>query len=312
MSDSHISVVLIAHNRAETLPTVLQHLEVQEYPPAQFEILVLDNGSTDNTAGLLERYAAGAPVATRLLRFPTERSWAEARNAAAEAARGGILLFLDADLLASPRLVARHVAAHAADAQPSAQLGQVLFHPQVDPLLLTLWYLPEEFHRPSGTDPFHFLDWRPYNLSIPRAAFLDAQGVNARLPLAQFDLAELGWRLGHGGFQAQHVSEAHAYVWRPVTFNAARARHYEMGYALFHLAQVTQDPTILKRYRLNKPAPLQWYDWLTMPTLMYFCQHLDARSRAYPFYIRRILRYELGRGFEDARTGHPQRKYAEE
>ena len=62
MSRLDLSVVVTARNRAESLPVLLGRLEQQTMPPARFEIVVVDCGSTDGTADHALRYARGAPV----------------------------------------------------------------------------------------------------------------------------------------------------------------------------------------------------------------------------------------------------------
>ncbi len=97
-----VSVVVPALNEAKYLPDLLDSLRRQTIPVA--EVLIADSGSADGTAEVCA--AAGA----RLL--PGERKGpGEGRNRGARAARGDILLFLDADTVAPPDLVASVLAA---------------------------------------------------------------------------------------------------------------------------------------------------------------------------------------------------------
>ena len=61
----HIGVVVPTYNRAEVLLRCLQHLEAQTYQ--NFEVVVIDDGSTDNTSLLLAAYAAGSPLHLRCI-----------------------------------------------------------------------------------------------------------------------------------------------------------------------------------------------------------------------------------------------------
>lgn len=85
-----ISVIVPAFNAQATLTACLEALLCQEALAERCEILVVDDGSTDETAAIARRH----PV--RLLRQP-HRGAAAARDLGAEAARGRILLFTDAD-----------------------------------------------------------------------------------------------------------------------------------------------------------------------------------------------------------------------
>ncbi|MCU1308041.1 MAG: hypothetical protein JWN45_2736, partial [Acidobacteriaceae bacterium] len=105
-----ISVIIATFNRGKlverTLPTVL----AQELA-ADFEVIVVDDGSNDNTSAVLVNLAAADPR-LRVLRQENVGQPA-ARNAALAHATGGVVLFLDDDIVCPPTLVAAHLASHA-------------------------------------------------------------------------------------------------------------------------------------------------------------------------------------------------------
>ena len=68
MEKADISVLLTSRNDAKMWPMALAHLERQTFPAARFELLVVDQCSDDNTADIVEKFASGAPMRTRLLR----------------------------------------------------------------------------------------------------------------------------------------------------------------------------------------------------------------------------------------------------
>jgi GT2 family glycosyltransferase len=88
------------------LPTLLE----QDLPPSQYELLVCDSNSTDATAALIARLQPDRTT-LRYLRAPYSGR-AAARNAGIAAARGEIVLFNDADILASPDLLSTHLRRH--------------------------------------------------------------------------------------------------------------------------------------------------------------------------------------------------------
>jgi glycosyltransferase involved in cell wall biosynthesis len=87
-----ISVIVPARNAAGTLPALLTALEGQTLPRSRFEVLIVDDRSTDATPELVRR----SPVARLLPRHTTGGSYA-ARNDGIAAARGRVLAFTDAD-----------------------------------------------------------------------------------------------------------------------------------------------------------------------------------------------------------------------
>jgi glycosyltransferase involved in cell wall biosynthesis/peptidoglycan/xylan/chitin deacetylase (PgdA/CDA1 family) len=117
-----ISAAVITRNRADllvrTLPTVLN----QDLPVGRFEVIVVDDASSDATPALLEAHADRPDV--QVLR-QARRGISAARNAAIQIARGELVLFLDDDLLCEPDLLRAHATAHARSADPLIVLGRL-------------------------------------------------------------------------------------------------------------------------------------------------------------------------------------------
>lgn len=105
MNSDHpkFSVVIPAYNEEKLLPRLLDSISVAgaNYSggPKAIEVLVADNDSTDRTAEIAA--ANGARVVT-----VTKRRIAAARNGGAQAAKGEILCFIDADSAVHPRTFA--------------------------------------------------------------------------------------------------------------------------------------------------------------------------------------------------------------
>ena len=90
-----ISVIIPAHNAAATIGDCVRAIQKQTLPPASYEILVVDDGSADNTAAIARK--AGAKVIHQDRGRP-----AAARNAGIQAAQGDIVCFTDADCFPTP------------------------------------------------------------------------------------------------------------------------------------------------------------------------------------------------------------------
>jgi tetratricopeptide (TPR) repeat protein len=105
-----ISVIVTAHNSASTIEpalrsveealTVFRHEHGRPSTPAS-EVLVVDDGSTDETPRLVQRALLGKPD-WRILRRPQASSPSCARNTGARQTRGALLFFLDGDDLFLP------------------------------------------------------------------------------------------------------------------------------------------------------------------------------------------------------------------
>lgn len=101
----HVTVIVPARNEAALIADKVENTLALDYPPERLEVLIVSDGSTDGT----EEIVAGfADERIRLLRLPP-RGKAHALNAGAEAARGDVLAFTDADMRLEPDALARLV-----------------------------------------------------------------------------------------------------------------------------------------------------------------------------------------------------------
>ena len=91
-----ISVVIPAYNAATTLPVCLNALAKQEAPGRPWEIIVVDDGSQDNTAEIAQSYDV------QLIRHKRKSGAGAARNSGIRQAKGDIVCFTDADCAPTP------------------------------------------------------------------------------------------------------------------------------------------------------------------------------------------------------------------
>jgi glycosyltransferase involved in cell wall biosynthesis len=94
-----VSVVIPAFNEEAHIEACLASLESQTLSPSLFEVIVIDNGSTDATAAIAQSFLSKIPL--RVVTTP-RRSISAARNSGAALAQGTELVFVDADCRANP------------------------------------------------------------------------------------------------------------------------------------------------------------------------------------------------------------------
>jgi hypothetical protein len=92
-----VSVVVTAHNAASELPVLLEALAAQTLPRSAFEVIVVDDGSEDETSSVVE----GSGLA-RLIRSPLNVGQPRARNIGIRAAAGRFIALTDADTVPDP------------------------------------------------------------------------------------------------------------------------------------------------------------------------------------------------------------------
>jgi glycosyltransferase involved in cell wall biosynthesis len=101
-----VSVIVPAHNAETELPRLCETLRNQTVGTGTFELIVVDDASTDRTAEI-----ADAESLVRLIRLTRRIGPYPARNVAAGIARGELLAFTDADVLAAPDWLEQGIAA---------------------------------------------------------------------------------------------------------------------------------------------------------------------------------------------------------
>lgn len=100
-----ISVVICTYNRADLLEECLQSLEKQTVPQDQFEVLVVDNNSKDNTKEVTEKYFADRPF--RYYVFEATQGLSYGRNTGWKSVNTPWVFYLDDDALAKENLIER-------------------------------------------------------------------------------------------------------------------------------------------------------------------------------------------------------------
>ena len=196
MTTPTFSVVIPAYNAAATLRSTVESVLGQTF--ADFEVFIVDDGSTDETVREALRIAA-SDARIRVVSKPNE-GVSSARNFGAELAKGQRLAFLDADDQWAPDKLERHHAAHEADPMLDASFAQVEFcQDQAGPL---------EGGRTSSSVPQGYLDIADVvienpvctasNFVIDREVFEEIGGFCTRMRYAE-DQEILALLLSEGG-----------------------------------------------------------------------------------------------------------------
>jgi GT2 family glycosyltransferase len=204
-----LSVIIATRNRAALLAPMLRSLDAALASSAcPAEVIVVDNGSTDGTAAVIEHWAAGATGRGHLtVRQPGK---ARALNAGVAAARADLLAFTDDDVEVAPAWIGEIVGFFAAHPEYAAATGRVRIPPRVTDravLAQVAYYrtLPL-FDRGDGLqDSTHLYGC---NMAVRRAGF-DRVGVfDERLGPGASGLHEdgdLARRLRHAGLRIAYV-----------------------------------------------------------------------------------------------------------
>lgn len=246
-----VSIVIPTLNRRPMLEHVLPALARQACQGADVEILVCDNGSTDGTAALV---ASLGLTAVKWLPGP-DTGRAGARNRGIAAAKGGLILFTDADIVPGPRWIAEHVTAHAR--QPgSAVVGCEV---QVDRIeeIAAVERVPARRRTLHGARPRR-LSWLFFltgNASVPRGALEKAGPFDEGFRGYGHEDLELGYRLARAGVPIRYHPDAVNYHCHPVSLEERCEKMRLAGASTVRFYRKHRDPRIALRLGLN---PLSW------------------------------------------------------
>jgi glycosyltransferase involved in cell wall biosynthesis len=191
----HLSVVIATKDREKYVDGVLAALRAQTSAPP-FEVVVVDNGSSDGTRSVVERHERqGLPVTYV---FESRPNRAKARNRGAAVARGEYLCFCDDDVVLPSGWLAAHAAGHAADGD------YVVNGPIINVPSASLRPKP----RPANYSRAFLCTC---NASLPARAFHAAGGFDEGFELYGWEDTELGLRLRTAGLAWRFAWDA--YLW---------------------------------------------------------------------------------------------------
>jgi glycosyltransferase involved in cell wall biosynthesis len=248
-----ISVVLSTYRRAETLRRTLQHLALQDLEPERLELIIVDDGSPDDTATVVAEFVPKAPFPVAYLRHEN-RGPGYTQNRGIEHARGRVVLLMADDIFLTPDAVRAHLEHHRAHPEDEAAvLGRVVQSGDLDQsVFLRIWDPFKFFELDDVTElpPYRFF---AMNISAKRdflvrhRMFLEHRGRGG--PSAMEDL-ELGCRLHRHGLHLRYSKEALGTHYHVVTLDQAITRWYERGLNFGEFRRHTPMPELLPYFHV--------------------------------------------------------------
>lgn len=226
-----VSVVIPAYNCAETVIVCLGSVLGQSYPRDRFEVIVVDDGSTDRTAAMAKA-SAETWEGRFILVSQANAGPAAARNAGIHAASGDIVAFIDADCIAACDWLERLV--HVFQQHPDvAGVGGPLHNAAQVNTLVARYLIAVEFyrHRVRKGEVEYLLT---ANAAFLRSALLDVGGFAERRRAWAED-ADLSFRLLRSGYVLLHApsgSVTHIGVLESIRSLASGLYRYGFGNAI--------------------------------------------------------------------------------
>jgi len=253
-----LSIVLCTFDRADLLQQTLESLCHQTLDRREFEIVLIDDGSRDDTREVVRSFESRLPLSYV---HQENTGLASARNRGVSLAKGEIVLFLDDDATAAPGLLEAHCATHRrfADAR-YAVLGLVEAHSTVaaDPVLHFLGEVDDlllGYGSLRDGDILDFSRFRGGRSSCKRSFMLQHGTFDPAFRFACDD-TELAWRLSRHGFKVVYDSRALVTRAHKVSFDEfCRARHLH-GESSFMMSRLHPEETVQRWTEVSGAGPL--------------------------------------------------------
>ncbi|MGB8643706.1 MAG: sugar transferase [Anaerolineae bacterium] len=242
------SVVIPAFNAASTIERCLQAVSAQSISATDYEIIVVDDGSTDDTSVQVRQFAQVR------LEHTAHLGAAGARNFGARAAVGDVLLFTDADCeptwtwiqeMLAPFGDSLHSVVGAKGVYLTRQRAAVARFVQIE--------YEEKYEQMRRWETIDFVD--TYSAAYRRDLFLANDGFDESFPAASVEDQEFSFRLAKQGYRLVMAPQAVVYHSHVTTARAYGRRKFRIGYW---------------KVRVHRRHPdKMWRDSHTPPTLKF-------------------------------------------
>jgi len=316
-SRHEVTVIVPTYNRSASLARLLTSLRRQRRDTVSHEVIVVDNGSSDDTAAVVAGFAGQDPAVRYV--DETRRGAASARNAGILSATGAILAFVDDDLRVAPNWVSSIAAAFADHPDVDCVGGRIepSWPAQPPPWLTRQHWAPLALQVGRGTHPF--IDCDHASACLVTANFACRAEVFAEVGLFAVDFLrdedrEFNLRLWAAGKRGRYDDTIVAYAdVQPerLTKHYHRAWHAVTGESHARL----RFREVIDREGRLLPKPPDVPSWFGSPRYLYreLLAHAwqwaraSARRRESDAFLHecrvRYLAAYLGRRYRDRRAG---------
>jgi cellulose synthase/poly-beta-1,6-N-acetylglucosamine synthase-like glycosyltransferase len=254
-----ISVIIPTFNRAALLRSALESLAAQTMEKKQYEVVVVDDGSRDDTQTICHSFVSRMQM--KYFRL-NNSGIAAAKNLGVFASSGSVLLFFDDDDIADRNLLHEHSEFHRKNPEENvAALGYTTWLPCLH-VNSVMHYVTEVAHflfAYSLLTDGQVLDYTYFwgGRSSCKRSLLVHQGVfNQQFRFGSEDI-ELGYRLTKFGFKVIFHRKAVQYMNRPITFIEFCQRCEKQGVSQ-HMFSRLHPAEEVQRYCQVKDAEAQW------------------------------------------------------
>lgn len=245
------SVIVPVYNGSVTIIRCLDALAAQTVAPQAYEIIVVNDGSIDETAATVVAWANAHPQLCCRLVEQKNQGPAAARNHGAAEAQSDLLLFTDADCSPRPDWIEIMCAAFTDERVIGAKGAYLTNQQALAPRFVQAEY-EDRYDRMRDQPQIDFID--TYSAGYRRDIFLANGGFDTTFTTASVEDQEFSFRLAQKGYRLIFIPEARVYHLHDADLREYARRKYYIGYwkallARWHPERLVQDshtPQVLK------------------------------------------------------------------
>lgn len=237
------SIIIPVYNAGPLLRNCLRALEHQTVPASDFEVIVVDDGSTDGTADIVREFPR-----VRLVRQGNQGP-AAARNRGVELATAPVVVFTDSDCEPTPGWLEALLQPFA-DPSVVGTKGVYRTHQRSLVARFTQLEYEDKYDRMRGFPEIDFID--TYAAAFRREDFLAAGGYDPRFRVPSAEDVDLSYRLAAARRRLIFVPDAIVYHRHPERLAAYLGRKYR--YARWRMLAVRKTPSKALRDTHSPPA----------------------------------------------------------
>lgn len=197
-----ISVIIPAYNAEDTIEKCLNAISHQTFPRKDYEIVVVDDGSLDNTKDIIGKFPDIFYI------WQSNKGPSAARNAGAQKARGEIIVYTDSDCIAKPDWLEKMIKPFD---DPEVIGAKGTYLTQQKELLAR--FAQKEFEERYRVLAQHkYIDFvDSYSAAFRKKEFLDVGGFDTQFSVANNEDVELSYKLAAKGYKMVFVPDAVVY-----------------------------------------------------------------------------------------------------
>lgn len=301
MKNLSLSVIIPTYNRKDILKRCLTALFNQTYPQNMYEIIVVDDGSTDGTERMIKTMINDSPCELRYFK-QENKGPAAARNVGIKNANGKIVLFIGDDVVAKNSFIEEHMKFHKEHKGKIAVLGFTTWPPDLKVTLFMDFIMERgwQFGYSSIEDyenvPYHF--FYTSNISLPKKVIPEIGMFDEEFPFGALEDIEFGYRFMKNNYRMIYNPEAKAYHYHPTSLKMFSRRQFQVGFSTVIFSKKHPEKGVSNLLELNKKIKRSYTYCLLSKTLIPFLQCLKWKRFLYRCYGE-VLWYHFFLGMKE-------------